>query len=205
MSKFIWKRKARGVPSTHEDFKRISRMLKDYSIEVYHRDDYYKNGMSVEEVSEILEKYGVKAYVPYQGRGRPREQRKRWKYTEIARKKNYRKWERNIKRIVDGIISHDLRTYRQGFQHAGKAMVKDIKNVIRAIQEPELAESTIKRKGSAKPLIETKLLLNSIKYRIIKTKGSNKVSPTINKPYFIPEEKNEEHQMQMYNFLFGEQ
>ena len=48
----------------------------------------------------------------------------------------------------------------------GKYMVQKIKAVIETGEFVALAESTIKRKGSSKPLIDTKALLTSIRYRI---------------------------------------
>lgn len=48
----------------------------------------------------------------------------------------------------------------------GKYMVQKIKEVIENGEFTALAESTIKRKGSDKPLIDTKALLTSIRYRI---------------------------------------
>lgn len=53
----------------------------------------------------------------------------------------------------------------------GELMAGDLKQQIIAITEPALKEETVKRKGSAKPLVDTKHLLMSIDYEVKKGKS----------------------------------
>lgn len=55
---------------------------------------------------------------------------------------------------------------REGLQMIGLVAASDIQNKITEIQEPALAESTIERKGSTKPLINTGKLRQSVTYEV---------------------------------------
>lgn len=70
-------------------------------------------------------------------------------------------FEKAIKGVLEGKSDSDIILNRIGAQVAG-----DVVGEIQAGVEPGLAESTIKRKGSDKPLIDTGALVQSISYEV---------------------------------------
>lgn len=70
-------------------------------------------------------------------------------------------FEKAIKGVLEGKPDADIILNRIGAQVAG-----DVVGEIQAGVEPGLAESTIKRKGSDKPLIDTGALVQSISYEV---------------------------------------
>lgn len=70
-------------------------------------------------------------------------------------------FEKAIKGVLEGKSDADIILNRIGAQVAG-----DVVGEIQAGVEPGLAESTIKRKGSDKPLIDTGALVQSISYEV---------------------------------------
>lgn len=70
-------------------------------------------------------------------------------------------FEKAIKGVLEGKSDADIILNRIGAQVAG-----DVVGEIQAGVEPGLAESTIKRKGSDRPLIDTGALVQSISYEV---------------------------------------
>lgn len=70
-------------------------------------------------------------------------------------------FEKAIKGVLEGHSDADLILNRIGAQVAG-----DVVGEIQSGIEPELAPSTIKRKGSDRPLIDTGALVQSISYEV---------------------------------------
>lgn len=70
-------------------------------------------------------------------------------------------FEKAIKGVLEGKSDADIILNRIGAQVAG-----DVVGEIRAGVDPELAPSTIKRKGSDRPLIDTGALVQSISYEV---------------------------------------
>lgn len=54
----------------------------------------------------------------------------------------------------------------QAFDRVGQAIAGQLQQSIRDTNEPPLAPSTIKRKGFAKPLIDTAHMINSVGYEV---------------------------------------
>lgn len=69
--------------------------------------------------------------------------------------------ERCIDKIVDGKM-----TAHKAFETVGKDVVKKVREMILNGTYAALAESTVKAKGSDKPLYDTGALVRSVKYKI---------------------------------------
>lgn len=115
----------------------------------------YRNGEKVEVIASIME-YGQEEYdvhIP----ARPF-----WRSTFTGRKKSIKKrFEKNVFQIVNGNMSA-----RQCLEDLGEYCVQLVKDtIIRGRFEP-LSPVTIRAKGSDIILIDTKKLINSIKYEI---------------------------------------
>ncbi|WP_448510324.1 hypothetical protein [Immundisolibacter sp.] len=80
-------------------------------------------------------------------------------------KENFQKYKNMIREIKDKIIFENM-TIKQGLGLLGEQIRADIQAKIRSGIAPELEESTIRRKGSSIPLIDTGQLINSIIYKI---------------------------------------
>ena len=73
---------------------------------------------------------------------------------------------KNIGRAIDNgdtEVSHVL-------DDVGERAARDVQKKIRDLREPENAESTIERKGSSNPLIDTGTMRNAISYEVRKKK-----------------------------------
>lgn len=82
-------------------------------------------------------------------------------------------FDENLKRYQLFLVrSHGQAVVRMGqsptisFQRLGMKIVADIKNRIRDRIPPELSQSTIDKKKSSTPLIDTAQMLNSIDYKV---------------------------------------
>jgi hypothetical protein len=76
---------------------------------------------------------------------------------------NFQKYKNMIEEIKDKIIFSGMKP-KHGLGYLGEEIRKDIQAGVRNGLEPELKESTIKAKGSSKPLVDTKQLINAITY-----------------------------------------
>lgn len=143
---------------------RLLRMKKDYAVVIYHKGEY-PNGQSVAEVANILENGGV--HESSHGKvGRPTV--KRWPFTKNVKARNYqRTWRHMVKRIADNIVNGTLSSYYAGYHNLGRRVVEQLQEEIYGMMKPELAASTIKKKGHSKPLIDTMRLVNSIHYKVV--------------------------------------
>jgi len=75
-----------------------------------------------------------------------------------------------LNEMTDGLIDQILdgaTTVEKALKIIGLSIVSRIKRKIQTITEPPLAASTIKAKGSDKPLIDTSQLLNSIQSKMV--------------------------------------
>lgn len=161
---------AMKVLRSKKQLERHKRFSRDYAVIIYHKDETYPSGSTVEEVSDILENVGVRYKNRENKVGRPKK--KVWPYSQKVRNRFYRrKWRNEISKIGRLVARKKLRTYYNGFQKFGRLVVEQLQDEIKSIQEPKLEPTTIKMKGSSKPLIDTKRLLNSIRYKVVKTKG----------------------------------
>lgn len=66
----------------------------------------------------------------------------------------------------DDWTSASTRDVKDSLELVGMKMAADMRRRIRDGIEPPLAESTIKRKGSSKPLVDTAQMVNSIKHKV---------------------------------------
>ena len=67
--------------------------------------------------------------------------------------------------LIDSIKNNNP---NQAFNNLGDAVQGDIKKTISTISEPPLSPYTIKKKGNAKPLVDTGYMLNSVMYEVTK-------------------------------------
>ena len=118
-------------------------------------DKVYSTGEKVEEVAIWMEFGADEFNVNYPARP----------FFRAGFDANIEKLKKLYEKRVDLIIVGNGTAEALGHE-LGKYMVQKIKEVIENGEFAELAESTIKRKGSDKPLIDTKALLTSIRYRI---------------------------------------
>lgn len=64
-----------------------------------------------------------------------------------------------VRRAVSG-----RQTVEQGMEQLGAAVVGEIQKAISELDSPPLADSTIRRKGNSKPLVDTGMMLQSVTY-----------------------------------------
>ena len=64
-----------------------------------------------------------------------------------------------VRRAVSG-----RQTVEQGMEQLGASVVGEIQTAISELTEPPLADSTIRRKGNGKPLVDTGMMLQSVTY-----------------------------------------
>lgn len=72
-----------------------------------------------------------------------------------------RVYQAQLLKIIDGSM-----TPKQGLENVGKYVVERVKEMIVKGQYDGLAMSTVNNKGSDEPLIDTKTLYNSIRYKV---------------------------------------
>lgn len=88
-------------------------------------------------------------------------------WADENRENHYRQLLKMAKAIVKGKVA----SLDQAFERLGNLYVGEVQKRIAQGIEPPLAQSTIDRKGSSKPLIDTGQLRSSIRYRIGKPGG----------------------------------
>jgi hypothetical protein len=74
--------------------------------------------------------------------------------------------EADFKRMALAVVNGRVPSLKIGLERLGLKFVKDIGNRIRAHIPPPLAQSTIDRKGSSTPLIDTGHLISSILHKV---------------------------------------
>lgn len=141
-----------GFNKIKEELEKLGRMKVIVEIDP---DKTYSTGEKVEKVAVWME-FGADEFdVNYPARP----------FFRVAFDTNIEKLKKLYKKRVDLIMVGSGTAEALGHE-LGKYMVQKIKAVIETGEFAALAESTIKRKGSDKPLIDTKALLTSIRYRI---------------------------------------
>lgn len=71
--------------------------------------------------------------------------------------------EEQLRKIAQAVVSGKVESLEQGLSRLGSLWAAEVQKRIADGIEPELAESTIKRKGSSKPLINTGQLRSAIR------------------------------------------
>lgn len=71
-----------------------------------------------------------------------------------------------LRSMAKAVIAGSVKSVDQGLQRLGNLYVGEVQRRIAQGIEPPLAESTIKRKGSSKPLIDTGQLRSSIRFKL---------------------------------------
>lgn len=75
-------------------------------------------------------------------------------------------WNKTLDKIVSSVVEGNINDIEQKINFVGVQMVNDIKEKIDSNIPPLLAETTIKRKGSSRTLIDTGIMRASITYKI---------------------------------------
>jgi hypothetical protein len=86
---------------------------------------------------------------------------------------NKKKYEKMLKKNVKNSISRNFNLIK-GLEKIGKVTVSDIKKTITDFKTPPNKESTINKKKTSNPLINTGLLRSSVSYKIINSKKRSK-------------------------------
>lgn len=142
-----------GFKKIKKELEKLTRLkvIIDIDPEKYYKDTNIK----AEDVEVWMEFGNEKFNVKYPSRP----------FWRTAFDVNVNKVQKLYEKRIDMIIAGTGTA--EGLGHEiGKYMVNKIKATIRNGQFAELAESTKKRKKSDKPLIDTKILYKSIRYRI---------------------------------------
>lgn len=140
-------------------FKRIKKelqKLETLKLIIYIDDKAtYENGTKVDFIAMLME-YGSDEFeVPYPSRPF-------WSSTFDS---YYERYSKRFEKLVDGILAGET-TAEQVLANLGRYVVRTIRDMIMQGTYAPLAESTAKAKGSTQPLIDTKLLYKSVKYKI---------------------------------------
>ena len=83
-------------------------------------------------------------------------------FMRLSIEKNNKKWLNFTKKAL---LNNNL-DFKKAINQLGLLMVGDIQKEITDLKTPPNAESTIKKKGSSNPLIDTGLMRNSVKHKI---------------------------------------
>ena len=76
-------------------------------------------------------------------------------------------WAKLMKQAAQAIVKRS-ETADSALNKLGLKAAGDVRETISTIQEPKLKESTVKRKGSDKPLVESGIMINSVTHRVKK-------------------------------------
>lgn len=79
---------------------------------------------------------------------------------------NEEKHRAQIRKIAEQVMRGKIETWEQGLERLGSLYVAEVQKRIAVGIEPPLAPSTIARKGSSKPLIDTGALRSAITYKV---------------------------------------
>lgn len=165
----IWHKPYNAGKKSPSGMKRLARMKNDYAIEIYYKGSYPKKhgGQIIGDVATILQS-GIQVKPKLTGRrGRPVSVKK-WEWEkQVSKSHSKRDWRRDINSIGKRVIDGTLYNIKSGYSQLGKKIVSQIQDKIMATIAPPLEPSTIRRKKSSKPLIETKKLYKSVKYRVV--------------------------------------
>lgn len=141
-----------GFKKIKEELEKLGKMKVIVEIDP---DKTYSTGEKVEKVAVWIEFGADEFNVNYPARP----------FFRTGFDANVERLKKLYEKRVDLIIAGNGTAEGLG-DELGKYMVQKIKEVIENGEFAALAESTIKRKGSDKPLVDTKALLTSIRYRI---------------------------------------
>lgn len=83
-------------------------------------------------------------------------------FMRLSIEKNNKNW---LKFTKKGLLNNNLEI-KKTINQLGLLMVGDIQKEITDLRTPPNAESTIKKKGSSNPLIDTGLMRNSVKHKV---------------------------------------
>lgn len=83
-------------------------------------------------------------------------------FMKISVEKNSKRWFNFIKK---GLLNNNFEI-KKTINQLGSMVVGDIQKEITDLRTPPNAESTIKKKGSSNPLIDTGIMRNSVKYKV---------------------------------------
>lgn len=115
----------------------------------------YENGTKVDFVAMLME-YGSDEFeVNYPARPF-------WRSTFDS---NYERYSKRFEKLLNKIIAGEY-TAEKTLSELGRFVVRTVREMIMEGTYAPLAESTIRAKGSSQPLIDTKLLYRSVKYKI---------------------------------------
>lgn len=130
--------------------------LKKYKLFIHiDEDKTYADGTKVEVVAMWMEFGNDEFNVHYPARPFFRSTFD----TNLDKIKNV--YDNQLLKVIDNTI-----TSKQLFENIGKYVVNKVKEMILKGQYEELAIETVEKKGSDKPLIDTKMLYNSIRYKV---------------------------------------
>lgn len=161
----------------------------------YFEGDAYPNGLEVAK-NALIQEYGAKIHVPEQHRTIYRSlNEKNGQFNRNGRfvKKKKSNFAQDVvipahdvvippRPFMRNAVQKDQATWakvlqdsmekglslRKCMKNVGVAMQTSIAKSINEIQDPPNAPSTVRKKGSAKPLVDTVYLKNSIAYEVIK-------------------------------------
>ena len=83
-------------------------------------------------------------------------------FLRLSIEKNNKNWLNFTKKAL---LNNNL-DFKKSINQLGLLMVGDIQKEITDLKTPPNAESTIKKKGSSNPLIDTGLMRNSVKHKV---------------------------------------
>ena len=116
----------------------------------YFSNSTYSDGTPVAYVASIME-FG-EMHTPARPTIRPSLEKNKAKYYDLINKA-----------IVNSLNGSDFKT---GLMIVGKMGAEDIQAEIRNLQNPPLSIKTILKKGHAKPLMDTKVMFQSVAFKV---------------------------------------
>ena len=116
----------------------------------YFSNSTYSDGTPVAYVASIME-FG-EMHTPARPTIRPSLEKNKAKYYDLINKA-----------IVNSLNGSDFKT---GLMIVGKMGAEDIQAEIRNLQNPPLSIKTILKKGHSKPLMDTKIMFQSVNFKV---------------------------------------
>ena len=116
----------------------------------YFSNSTYSDGTPVAYIASIME-FG-EMHTPARPTIRPSLEKNKAKYYDLINKA-----------IVNSLNGSDFKT---GLMIVGKMGAEDIQAEIRNLQNPPLSIKTILKKGHSKPLMDTKIMFQSVNFKV---------------------------------------